>query len=192
MTTRVTHDGEHWSNAHQDVVELSVSDPGWPARFEAEAAAIRSTLGGALLYAVHHVGSTAVPGLTAKPVIDIVLEVPDRQRWPALIEPLARLEYVHWYENPDTSTMFFVKGMPPFCTRRSHHIHVHTPEAAQPVVRFRAYLIAHPDEAVRYEALKRDLAARFTTDRDRCTEAKAEFVREVLRKAAESSGDWRG
>jgi GrpB-like predicted nucleotidyltransferase (UPF0157 family) len=68
--------------------------------------------------------------------------------------------------------MFFVKGMPPFGTRRTHHIHVHTPEAAQAVVRFRDYLIAHPDEAVRYGALKRDLAARFTT--------------------AESSGDWRG
>ena len=64
-----------------------------------------------------------MPGLAAKPIIDIVLEVPDRAAWPSLIEPLQRLAYVHWAENPDTTKMFFVKGMPPFGTGRTHHVH---------------------------------------------------------------------
>jgi GrpB-like predicted nucleotidyltransferase (UPF0157 family) len=78
--------------------------------------------------------------------------------------------------------MFFVKGMPPFGTRRTHHIHVHTPDAVAPVVRFRDHLIAHPQDATRYAALKRELAARHPADRDAYTKAKTEFVRDVLRR----------
>ena len=184
MTAHVTHDGTRWSNAAADVVRIEPSDPSWPSRFAAEAALIRAALGDGFVYVVHHVGSTAVPGLAAKPIIDIVLEVPDRDVWPALIEPLQRLEYVHWAENPDRTKMFFVKGMPPFGTGRTHHVHVHTSDAVAPIVGFRDYLVAHPEEAERYERLKRDLATRFPTDREGYTKAKEEFVREALRKAS--------
>ncbi len=185
MSTRVTHDGERWSNADQDdPVEIHPPDPSWPARFEAEAAAIRSVLGERFTYAVHHVGSTAVPGLAAKPIIDIVLEVADRACWASLVEPFQGLGYVYWDTNPDTSKMFFVKGKPPFGTGRTHHLHVHTPDAVADILRFRDHLIAHPEEAARYEALKRELAARFPKDRDGYTKAKREFVHAVLRDAA--------
>ena len=120
MTAMVTHDGKRWSNADDDAIRIERSDPSWPVSFAAEAAAI-----------------------------DIVLEVPDRDVWPALIQPLERLEYVHWAENPDRTKMFFVKGMPPFGTGRTHHIHVHTPDAIAPIVGFRDYLVAHPEEARR-------------------------------------------
>ena len=186
MTAKVTHDGERWSNAADDQIELSPSDASWPARFTAEAAAIRAALGDRFAYDVHHIGSTAVPGLAAKPIIDIVLEVADREVWPSLVEPLHRLGYVYWAENPDATKMFFVKGMPPFGTGRTHHIHVHTPDAVEPVLRFRDYLTAHPEEARRYEELKRELAAKFQLDRDRYTKAKESFVREVLRGARAS------
>jgi GrpB-like predicted nucleotidyltransferase (UPF0157 family) len=186
MTAKLTHDGERWSNADDDAIRIERSDPSWPVRFAAEAAAIRAALGDGFAYAIHHVGSTAVPGLAAKPIIDIVLEVPDRDVWPALIEPLQRLAYVYWAENPDKTKMFFVKGMPPFGTGRTHHIHVHMPYAVAPIVVFRDYLVAHPEEAQRYEGLKRELATTFATDRDGYTNAKEGFVRAALRKAASS------
>jgi GrpB-like predicted nucleotidyltransferase (UPF0157 family) len=69
--------------------------------------------------------------------------------------------------------MFFVKGMPPYGTGRTHHVHVHV----------RDHLVAHPDEARRYEESKRRLAAEFPTDRDAYTNAKTAFVRETVRMA---------
>jgi len=188
MTATVTHDGERWSNADDDAIEIVPNDASWPARFMAEAAAIRSALGNGLVYSLHHVGSTAVPGLAAKPIIDIILEVPDRDSWPSLIGPLQRLGYVYWAENPDKTKMFLVKGMPPFGTGRTHHIHVHTPDAVEPVIRFRDHLRANPDDARRYGALKRELAAKFATDREGYTSGKDRFVQDVLRKAGPSSG----
>src|SRR5689334_11075852 len=104
--TPVTHDGTRWSNAEQDRVEIEPYDPSWPARFEREAAAIRRALGEGFAYRVLHVGSTAVPGLAAKPIVDVALEVPDLARWASLVAPLAGLGYVHWAENPDTTKMF--------------------------------------------------------------------------------------
>jgi GrpB-like predicted nucleotidyltransferase (UPF0157 family) len=78
VTAKVTHDGERWSNADDDAIEIVPHDASWPAQFTAEAAAIRSALGDDFIYGLHHVGSTAVPGLAAKPIIDIILEVRDR------------------------------------------------------------------------------------------------------------------
>ncbi|MBZ5537557.1 MAG: GrpB family protein [Acidobacteriia bacterium] len=169
-----------------DTIAITPADQSWPAQFDAEAAAIQSELGQAFVYAIHHVGSTAVPGLAAKPIIDIVLEVADRECWSLLIEPLQRIGYVYWDQNPDEGEMFFVKGMPPFGTGRTHHIHVLAPDAIGSQLRFRDYLIAHPDEAARYERLKRELAVRLTNDRDGYTKAKSEFVEHVLRKVAEA------
>ena len=161
-------------------------DPSWPTRFESEAAAIRAALGDGFPYTVVHVGSTAVPGLAAKPIVDILLEVPDRTRWPSLVARLATLGFVYWAENPDTSKMFFVKGMPPFGPRRTHHVHVHTPEATATLIRFRDHLRAHPEDAARYAALKRELAERHPTDRDAYTKAKTEFVLATLPKVGDA------
>jgi GrpB-like predicted nucleotidyltransferase (UPF0157 family) len=79
--------------------------------------------------------------------------------------------------------MFFVQGMPPFGTGRTHHVHVHTPDAVAPLLRFRDHLIAHPDDARRYGDLKRRLAVEFPTDREAYTNAKTAFVREALQTA---------
>ena len=181
MPDCVTHDGVHWSNAGEDRILLREWDSRWPAEFEKEARAIRAQLSDSLGYSIEHVGSTAVPGLVAKPIIDIVLAVPDQRRWPELIAPLERLSYSHFADNPDTSRMFFVKGMPPFGAGRTHHVGVCTPDALEPLVRFRDFLIAHPADARRYEALKRELAARFERDRERYTEGKSKFIQELLR-----------
>jgi GrpB-like predicted nucleotidyltransferase (UPF0157 family) len=179
--TRITHDGRRWSNADADVIELVAYDPSWPQRFASEAGALRVALPADLGVAIEHFGSTAIPGMAAKPIIDIMLVVADRGRWNELIEPVQSLAYVYWAENPAPHHMFFVKGMPPFGTRRTHHVHVHRPDEARALIAFRDHLIAHPDDAARYAALKRELAEKFRTDRDAYTRAKAEFVAEVLR-----------
>ena len=181
--TGVTHDGKAWSNANQDRVELVAYDPSWPAEYEAEARAIRAALDGLADFELAHFGSTAVPGLAAKPIIDIMLISADRSGWPALVEPIERLGYVFWADNPRRDRLFFVKGMPPFGTGRTHHLHVCTPEDARMALVFCDHLRQHPEEAERYAALKRDLAARYPADRDAYTEGKARYVDDIVRKA---------
>lgn len=184
MSSRITHNGSEWSNADEDRVELREYDPRWPAEFDREAKAIRTELEETLAYSIEHVGSTAIPGLAAKPIIDIVLVVPDRGRWPEVVAPLERLGYSYWADNPDPNSMFFVKGMPPFGSGRTHHVHVRTGEALEAMVRFRDFLVEHPDEARRYEDVKRHLARQFVRNREGYTAGKAEFVQEILQKVA--------
>ena len=107
----------------------------------------------------------------------------DQSRWPGLIEPIKGLDYVYWAENPRSDRMFFVKGMPPFGTRRTHHVHVRTPEDGHPALVFRDYLRVHPDAVARYARLKRELEARHPTDRDAYTAGKEAFVAEIVRRA---------
>ena len=178
----VTHDGQSWSNADQDRVELVDYDPRWPALFEAEASRLRVALSHILDFTVEHFGSTAIPGLAAKPIIDIMLIATDQSRWTRVIEPIQGLGYVLWAENPRQDRMFFVKGMPPFGERRTHHIHVRTPSDAEAAILFRDHLRRHPEDLARYASLKRDLAKRHTTDRDAYTEGKSRFVDEVVCK----------
>jgi GrpB-like predicted nucleotidyltransferase (UPF0157 family) len=134
---------------------------------------------------IEHFGSTAVPGLAAKPIIDILIAVGSLARAKdTLVRPIATLGYLYWPENPKPDRMFFVKGMPPYGERRTHHVHITEPDGEMWRRRlpFRDYLLAHRDEARRYEALKYDLAARFPGDRDGYTDAKTEFVEEIYRK----------
>lgn len=179
----VTHDGQRWSNADQDRVELVAYDPSWPAQYEAEAGTIRAALAGLADFELVHFGSTAIPGLAAKPIIDIMLVSADQSAWPALIEPIKALGYVFWADNPRRDRLFFVKGMPPFGPRRTHHVHVRTPEDARTALLFCEHLRRHPEEAARYAALKRELSARNPTDRDAYTEGKARYVDDIVRKA---------
>lgn len=179
----VTHDGKRWSNAEQDRVDPVAYDPGWPAQYVAEARAIRAALTGITGFELVHFGSTAIPGLAAKPIIDIMLVSGDQAAWPALIEPITGLGYVFWADNPRGDRLFFVKGMPPFGARRTHHLHVRTPEDARVALVFCDYLRRHPEEATRYAALKGELAARHPTDRDAYTEGKARYVDDIVRRA---------
>ena len=179
----VTHDGQGWSNADRDRVELVDYDPRWPALFDAEASRIRAALSSILAFTLEHFGSTAIPGLAAKPIIDIMLITTDQAHWTRLIEPIQGLGYVFWAENPRQDRMFFVKGMPPFGERRTHHIHVRASPDAETALCSATIFVAIPTMFVRYASLKRDLATRHTKDRDAYTEGKSQFVDEVVRKA---------
>lgn len=168
-----------------DDVELVAYDPDWPRQFAVEADRLRAVLDPALVIGIEHFGSTAVPGLIAKPIIDILIAVHSLARAKAeAIEPILSLGYVYWADNPKPDRMFFVKGMPPYGARRTHHVHITEPdrEMWRRRLPFRDYLRAHPDEAARYAALKRDLAQRHATDREAYTDAKTDYVAAVYRR----------
>jgi len=130
--------------------------------------------------AVEHVGSTAVPGLAAKPVIDIVVGVRRLKDAAACAAPLAAIGYecVPEYEAEIPDRRYFRKG--PF-GGRTHHLHMVEFGGAfwRRHLAFRDWLRTHPEDAARYGALKRELAATHEADREAYTEAKNAFVREV-------------
>jgi len=172
-------------------IELVSSDPACPRRFEEEAARRTAIIPADLLIDLEHIGSTAVPGLPAKPVIDIQATVTDLEAARShLVAPLEAAGYAFWTENPDTDRLFFVKGLPPTAPHRTHHLHIMEdgPGALRHIA-FRDYLRDHPAEATAYGALKVDLARRFRHDREAYTAAKGAFIEAALDRAVDSPGD---
>jgi GrpB-like predicted nucleotidyltransferase (UPF0157 family) len=161
-------------------------DPSWPAMFEAEKAGILQAAGD-WITGIEHIGSTSVPGLAAKPVIDIMAAVAQLDDARHITEPLATLgyDYVPEYEVEMPHRRYFRKG------RRGtegdkYHLHVVEPDGQfwrrHPA--FRDYLLAHPEAAREYAELKRRLAAEHGTDVDAYTDAKSAFILGIQEKAA--------
>lgn len=167
-----------------DEVIIVEYDPLWPVLFEQEATRLRQILAQKLIVCIEHFGSTAVPGLAAKPIIDLLVGVNSLTLAKQVaVSQLEALGYSYWSDNPDPRRMFFVKGLPSNGLR-THHIHMVEPNSELwERLLFRDYLRNHPDEAQRYAYLKRDLAQRFATDREAYTGAKAEYVQSVMQKA---------
>lgn len=179
---QVIHDGQRWSNADADRIILVEQNCGWADLFAQEAKSIRAVLDHDLNPTIEHFGSTAIPGIAAKPIIDIMIILPRTDPWERLIAPLESLNYVYWAENPHPERMFFVKGMPPYGHGRTHHVHVRQPADAKRELLFRDYLKAHPVEAKRYEMLKRSLAATYPHNREAYTKGKDGFIQEITAK----------
>ena len=176
----VRRDGGIWTNSEADRIEISEYDPAWAAEFEAERERIRAALDSDLLVEIQHIGSTAIPGMAAKPIIDILLVIRESGQRARVIQGLRKLGYVYWEENPEPGRMFFVKGMPPFGTRRTHHVHVFDDAKERKLrIAFRDYLRSHADAAREYAELKRQLAERFSNDREAYTRGKDEFIARI-------------
>jgi GrpB-like predicted nucleotidyltransferase (UPF0157 family) len=164
-------------------VRIVPYDPAWPWRFANECAALREALGASVTGGIHHIGSTAVPGLDAKPIIDILVGVDSLAASRASFPALAGLGYryapyrageMHWFCKPDPS-------------RRTHHLHViptSSPRFREELA-FRDVLRTDPDVAREYAALKRRLALEFERDREAYTEAKGHFIRAALDRTRE-------
>ena len=156
-------------------------DPDWPSRFRSEAAAIRSALGDQVMR-VEHVGSTAVPGLAAKPVIDIQVSVKAMVPRSAHADGLIGLGY-RWAIDPwSVEHEFFSKEAD---GKRAFHVHV-CPEGSdweRRHIAFRDWLRANPDDAARYERLKRELAERHPRDAYAYADAKTTFISEIESRA---------
>lgn len=169
-----------------DPIELTFYNPQWPYLAELEIKRLREILPAQHVLDIQHLGSTAIPGIKAKPIIDIQVAVDSllaiKQ---AAIDALKPLGYEYWADNPDQERMFFVKGMPPFGDKRTHHVHIVEPASRhwQEKIQFRDYLLSHPEAVQEYEELKIKLADQYTYDREKYTEAKTQFVNEILEKA---------
>ena len=166
-----------------DDVVIVDYDPRWPDLFTQEAERVKAVLGEEQVTAIEHFGSTAVPGLAAKPIIDLLIGVRSLDEARGAVPALSELGYAFWYDNPDTDRLFFVKGLPPNGPR-THHLHIVEPDS--PLwerLLFRDYLRTHPEEAQRYSGLKRELSARFPTDREGYTQGKTDYIEQVTQKA---------
>jgi GrpB-like predicted nucleotidyltransferase (UPF0157 family) len=157
-------------------------NPHWPQLFAEEQALIRQTVGD-LLLRIEHVGSTAVPGLGAKPIIDIAATAHNLVEVVAQAELFQTIGYLYMpeYEAFIPERRYFRKGFP----ARTHHLHVVAPDSAfwKRHLAFRDYLRAHPEIARDYYELKLKLAAQYGADRDGYTNAKTEFIRSIEAKA---------
>jgi GrpB-like predicted nucleotidyltransferase (UPF0157 family) len=162
-------------------VRIEPADPDWPARFDREARALDRVIGRWVTGGIHHVGSTAVPGLAAKPVIDIAVGVESLEASRPCIPLLTGLGYayapdrtdvMHWFCKPDPA-------------RRTHHLHLIPTgsERLRDELAFRDHLRTHDEDAAEYEALKRRLAVQHAGDRDAYTEAKSAYVGAITRLA---------
>jgi GrpB-like predicted nucleotidyltransferase (UPF0157 family) len=162
-------------------IEIVPYDPSWPGGFEQERRRLESAIGPWITGGVHHVGSTSVPGMDAKPIIDILVGVESLAASRACLEPLKALEYsyapyrsaeMHWLCKPSPS-------------RRTHHLHLVPTGSSRyrDELAFREALRWDAAMAKAYVQLKRQLAARHRYDREAYTEAKASFVAEVLASA---------
>lgn len=173
-----------------DSIELVPYDNQWPQLAEVEIKMLQEALPKNHIIDIQHVGSTAIPGILAKPIIDIQIAVDSLVAVKKIaIETLKNNGYEYWDEDPDPEKMFFVKGMPPFGDKRTHHVHIIEPKAKrwQSRIIFRDYLIAHPEAAREYEQLKIKLAQEYTYDREQYTDAKTKFIDDILCKARVTS-----
>jgi GrpB-like predicted nucleotidyltransferase (UPF0157 family) len=156
-------------------------DPDWPAQFRAEATQIAAIFGPELL-SIHHIGSTAIPGLNAKPIIDIMPIVRDIEKVDLFNPAMIQLGYEPKGENDIPGRRYFVKGSD---AHRTHHVHIYALDNAE-VKRhldFRDYLIVHPEEAEYYGSLKAELARQFPHDIFGYMAGKDGFIREIILKA---------
>lgn len=174
-----------WPAWATETVELRPPDPGWQKDGERERQALEAALAPWLVARVEHVGSTAVPGLAAKPILDLQAAVADLRATPDIAETLAPASW--HYVAPDLDLRpwrrFFVKVSG---GRRIAHLHVMERNSARwgEQLAFRNALLAHPHLVETYAALKRDLASQNTADREAYTAAKSDFVRAVLERNA--------
>ena len=160
-------------------VTLVDYDPAWPTRYEALAARLRHALG-ARVIALHHAGSTSVPGLAAKPVIDIVLEVADSADEAAYVSALEAAGFTLRIREPGWFEHRLFRGAP----RCNLHVFSAGCEETRRMVAFRDHLRAVESDRRLYEATKRDLAVRTWARMQDYADAKTEVVTQIMSRAS--------
>ncbi len=179
----------------QEPVTVVPYDPRWPASFAREKEYLLSCLPEDLVRRIEHFGSTAVPGLWAKPVIDMLVEVASLGETRKRIVPILESQNYEYFWRPTSGDdvppfyAWFIKR-DPVSGERTHHIHMVEREFLDHWDRllFRDHLIAHAEVAGRYQELKLELASRYPNDRVRYTRGKAEFIERVMADAHGTRG----
>jgi len=164
-------------------VEVVPHDPEWKDAFEAEAKHIGAALGENVV-AVHHIGSTSIPNIYAKPVIDILVEVRNITEIDGQSSAMESFGYEVMGEYGIAGRRYFRKDNQKGI--RTHQIHVFEAGSAQVTrhLSFRDYMIVHPEDAQRYSELKRKLAEEHSQSIDRYMDGKDGFIKEIDRRAA--------
>ena len=168
---------------HNAEIMLEESNPIWPVLFESEADRIRNALGDRAMQ-IHHVGSTSVPGLCAKPIIDIVLAVEDSSNELSYVPDLESAGYKLRIREPDWFEHRMLKGFEP-----AVHLHVFSeniPEIER-MIAFRDRLRNHEDDRIKYEQAKRELARKTWKYVQQYADAKTEIIKEILQRAEVNS-----
>lgn len=168
-------------------LEIVEYNPRWPVLFARERDRLRAALG-PLVLDIQHIGSTSVPGLAAKPIIDILIGIASYP-WPQeAVDAVLALGYEHKGEYGIPRRHYFRNGVP-----RTHHIHVLEIDSPQYTghILFRDYVRTHPETAQRYESLKRDLVRTVQGDHRAYENGKSAFIQNVI-VAARRPGDRRG
>jgi GrpB-like predicted nucleotidyltransferase (UPF0157 family) len=170
-------------NINSSPIVIETYNPQWPKKFSREAFMIRLMIA-RYTTAIEHIGSTAVPGLAAKPIIDILIGVKNLSDSPDFIPPLIRLGYIYIpeYEVDLPERRYLYKHR-----NGKSAFHLHMVETGSDFfkrhIAFREYLRSHPDAAAQYAELKLRLAKEYGSDRAGYTNAKTNFIQDIERKA---------
>ncbi|MCI0661800.1 MAG: GrpB family protein [Acidobacteria bacterium] len=174
----------------QEEINVVSYNPAWPSIFEAERIHLIKCLPQELIRRIEHFGSTAIPGMSAKPIVDILVEVTSLEKTKSEIVPILDAQGYEYFWRPtrgdDTPPFYawFIKRDTKAI--RTHHIHMVEKEFEHwERLLFRDYLIEHEQTAREYEALKLRLVDEFPRDRIAYTEEKTEFIVKVTEKAKE-------
>ena len=168
---------------HNDTIRLVAYDPNWPSHFLRQAERIRIALSGKVLL-LEHVGSTSVPGLSAKPVIDMLLAVADSADESSYAPPLEAEGFVFRIREPDWFEHRLLKAPD---IKGNLHVFSEGCDEIDRMLTFRNWLRTHDDDRNLYERTKHELAARTWSDVQNYADAKSEVIEEILLRARGSS-----
>jgi len=167
------------------IVKLVPHRPAWKELFAEEKDRLEEVIGHQVVD-IQHIGSTSIPGMVAKPILDIGIAVVDFEASEVSIDPIEGLGYQYRGEHGIPRRHYFVKGNP-----RTHHLHMLEVNSRdwKAHLLFRSYLTSHPDIAQEYAELKIDLAERYRTDREVYQEGKDAFIERILELAEVEKGN---
>lgn len=175
--------GHRWQGG-EDPIVITPYDSSWPEQFRSLATRIRAALR-RNAHRIDHIGSTSVPGLAAKPVIDLQISISSLHQTELFVPQLEAIGWTWRRDNPDLTKRYFRER--PGEARTHIHVRKLGSFSEQFALLFRDYLRAHPDRCAEYAALKQELALRYSTDRTGYTDAKGPFIWSVLCEASEWS-----
>jgi GrpB-like predicted nucleotidyltransferase (UPF0157 family) len=160
------------------IVNLSEYNPNWEKQFEYEKNRILDVLGNKVV-GIEHIGSTSIKGLEAKPIIDIIVGAQDLDEVSNFVSPLSEIEYEFVPKSEFKERRFFRKGL---WGQGSCHLHIckfNSNEWSEKLL-FRHYLRLHPQVAVEYASLKKELASKYQFDRPMYTKKKEPFIKAII------------
>jgi len=161
-------------------------DPDWPVLYETEKQRILETVGDKI-FGIEHIGSTAVPGLGAKPIIDIMAGVRDKVNADECLLPLRKISYTDITPEPEDPEWFYCLGKVPHSAGFHLHLMKYQSSTWNRHLVFRDYLRSHPDVAKKYFRLKKRLSKKYGIDRVGYTNAKTAFIQKTVLEAQQQT-----